>query len=337
MLYALPVSQRDAIYSWSRTFPCKITCYDNPLSTFTLQGYSQLQLSNQAKGLLITTAGVLAFTPDTLLIRLLEMDRWALLFSRGIIIAAGLTTITWLGYGKSTPDQFRQIGKAGLLVAALFTCSTTCFLSALYFTSVANTLVILSGSSMFAALYSRFFLQEPIHLRTIATMIIVIGAIGYIVSDSLGSGSLLGDMFAVCASMTMAGAFTVTRNAKSRNMIPATAVSGLFTAAIAFFPADFVSLDLYSTTLLGLLGLTLTAAFALVTIGPRYISAPEVSLLLPIETVLGPFFIWLVLGEQPSAAALFGGAVVILALTTHSLLSLRDQARTLDRTGYRKS
>lgn len=292
-----------------------------------------MQLSNQAKGLLITTAGVLAFTPDTLLIRLLEMDRWALLFYRGIIIATGLTTITLIGYGKSTPEQFRKMGKPGLLVAALYTCSTTCFLSALYFTSVANTLVILSGSSMFAAIYSRFFLKEAIQFRTIATMVIVIGAIGYIVSDGLGSGSLIGDLFAVCASMAMAGAFTVTRNAKAGNMIPATAVSGMLTAVIAFFPADFSALTLYSVTLLGLLALALTAAFALITVGPRYITAPEVSLLLPIETVLGPFFIWLVLGERPSNAALIGGTIVIGALTTHSLLSLRNQARTLDLAG----
>ena len=95
-----------------------------------------MQLSNQAKGLLITTLGVLAFTPDTLLIRLLEMDRWALLFYRGLIIASGLTLITWVSYGRSAAEQYRKMGKAGLLVAVLYTCPTTCFLSSPYFTNV---------------------------------------------------------------------------------------------------------------------------------------------------------------------------------------------------------
>lgn len=290
----------------------------------------KLQLSNQARGLLITTAGVLAISPDTLLVRLLEMDRWALLFYRGIIIAIGLSFITALLNRGKLVQQFKQIGRPGMFIALLFTVSTISFVTSLYFTSVANTLIIISSSSMFAALYSRIFLKEEIQPRTLVTMVIVIGSIGYIVSDSLGGGSLTGDLIAVVSSMAMAGAFTVTRLAKASNMIPATAISGLLTALIAFGPATFVPLDAPDLLLLISLGLCLTIAFGLLTVGPRYISAPEVSLLMPIETVLGPLLIWLVIGEVPGNGALVGGAVVILSLTVHSLLSLRAQARIMD-------
>ena len=70
-------------------------------------------------------------------------------------------------------------------------------------------------------------------------------------------------------------------------------------------------------------------ALGLLTVGPRYITAPEVSLLLPIETVVGPLIVWAVLGEKPSTAALFGGALVIAALTVHSYIGLRSQARPM--------
>lgn len=288
-----------------------------------------MKLSTQSKGLLITTAGVLAISPDTLLVRLLELEKWSLLFYRGIIVAVCLTLLTCIFHGRNTLIHFRRIGLPGLCIAVLFTGSTICFVTSLYFTSVANTLIILSASSMFAALYSRVFLQENIPHRTLVTMVIVISSIGYIVSDSLGGGSLLGDMLAVFASMFMAGAFTVTRRTRSCNMIPATALSGLLTAAITYFPANFAVLDLRSSLLLAALGIALATAFALLTLGPRYISAPEVSLLMPIETVLGPYFIWWVIGERPTNTALIGGTIVIAALTIHSILGLRSQARPI--------
>lgn len=292
--------------------------------------YIILKLSTQAKGLLITTAGVVVISPDTLLVRLLDLEKWSLIFYRGIITAVCLTLLTWLLYGRNTPAQFRRIGLPGVGIACLFTGSTICFVLSLYFTCVANTLIIVSAASMFAALYSRVFLQEAIPRRTMVTMIIVIGSIGYIVSDSLGGNSPFGDVMAVLSSMFIAGAFTVTRRTRSCNMIPATALSGLLTAVAAYFPATFVILDLRSWLLLAVLGIALAIAFALLTLGPRYISAPEVSLLMPLETVLGPLFIWLVIGEKPANAALQGGAIVIAALTIHSILGLRSQARSID-------
>lgn len=258
------------------------------------------------------------------------MDQWSLLFWRGLIIAAGLTGLTLLSYGSKSPGQFRRIGRPGILIACLFTCSTISFVTALYYTSVANTLIILSASSMFAALYSRVFLRESIAVRTWVTMIVVVAAIGLIVSNSFGSGSGVGDCFAISASMCMAGAFTVTRQAKACNMIPATALSGLLTAIIAFFPAQFEPMASRSLLLMFLLAIVLITAFALLTVGPRYITAPEVSLLMPLETVLGPLFIWLVIGERPANVALIGGSIVIVALTLHSFLSLHAQARVMD-------
>lgn len=279
--------------------------------------------------MLITTAGVLAISPDTLLVRLLEIEKWSLLFYRGIIMAVCLALLTAAFHGKKTPEQFRRIGLPGILITLLFSGSTICFVTSLYYTSVANTLIILSASSMFAALYSRLFLQERVPIRTLVTMLIVIGAIGYIVSDSLGGGSLRGDMLAVLASMLQAATFTVMRRSRAHNMIPATALSGLLTAIITFFPAEFAVLDMRSIVLLIALGLVLATAFALLTLGPRYISAPEVSLLMPLETVLGPLLIWWVIGEQPANAALIGGTIVILTLTVHSILGLRRQARAI--------
>jgi drug/metabolite transporter (DMT)-like permease len=66
----------------------------------------------------------------------------------------------------------------------------------------------------------------------------------------------------------------------------------------------------------------LPLSFGLMFIGPRYIPAPEVSLVLLLEAVLGPLWVWLALGEDPGVRTLFGGAIVLATLVVHSTISL---------------
>ena len=63
------------------------------------------------------------------------------------------------------------------------------------------------------------------------------------------------------------------------------------------------------------------------TLGPRYLAAPEVALILLLETVLGPVWVWLVIHEAPSPWALMGGAIVVITLFVHTLAGLRAERR----------
>jgi drug/metabolite transporter (DMT)-like permease len=50
------------------------------------------------------------------------------------------------------------------------------------------------------------------------------------------------------------------------------------------------------------------------TIGGRLIPAAEVALITLLEVVLGPLWVWVFLSEQPGAATLVGGAIVLGAV-----------------------
>ena len=63
----------------------------------------------------------------------------------------------------------------------------------------------------------------------------------------------------------------------------------------------------------------------MITLSPRYISAPEVSLIMRLEVLLAPFWVWLVLGEVPSIQTLIGGAIILASLTLLSVLSMRSR------------
>lgn len=63
--------------------------------------------------------------------------------------------------------------------------------------------------------------------------------------------------------------------------------------------------------------IVLTVSVWCLTIGPKYITAPEVSLYSLIETVLGPVWVWLGGYERPPIMSVYGGAALISALTIH--------------------
>jgi len=64
-------------------------------------------------------------------------------------------------------------------------------------------------------------------------------------------------------------------------------------------------------------------AFFLITLGPMRIPAAEVGMLMLLETAAGPLWVWLVLSEEPTSAALQGGTVVIATLLLHSIYQWR--------------
>ena len=283
-------------------------------------------LPDHLKGLLITTAGVLVLTPDSLLVRLIALDSWSMVFWRGFLIMTGLTLALAVYYRGETLARFRAIGRTGLAAAALLAVSSVLFILALHNTSVANTLVIVAAAPLMAAILSRVFLGETVPARTWAAILAALAGILILVSDGPRGGTLGGDLAALATAVTIAGAFTLVRRARALNMVPAAALSGGMSALIMLpiaTPLAIAPDEVWLVLVLGLI--VLPVSFGLITLGPRYLPAPEVALIMLLETVLGPFWVWLVLEETPGARALIGGAIVIGALLLHSLAALTAQ------------
>jgi drug/metabolite transporter (DMT)-like permease len=59
-------------------------------------------------------------------------------------------------------------------------------------------------------------------------------------------------------------------------------------------------------------------AYWLITTGVRHVPALQASLLLLVEPVFSPIWVWLLLREQPGALALAGGVVVVVATAIYA-------------------
>jgi drug/metabolite transporter (DMT)-like permease len=115
------------------------------------------------------------------------------------------------------------------------------------------------------------------------------------------------------------------RRSRRINMVPATAIAGLIAATVCAMFAASLSVTGRDIILLMLMGLfVLPVSFALITLAPRYLPAPEVGLVLLLETLLGPLWVWFALGERVSGLTILGGAVVVSTLVVHSALQLRE-------------
>ena len=281
--------------------------------------------ADPVKGLTLAVLGVLILTPDTLLMRLVGADAWTILFWRGLLVTVGYVVLLALRYRGGFLAAFAAIGTHGALVAVLFAINTILFVVAVATTTVANVLVIMSAAPLFAALIGRAFLGERPPPRTWLAIAVAILGIAVIVGDGLSVGTWTGDLIALAAAVALGGHFVLVRAARPVDMMPAVGLSGLLVAAVALILADSLTLTPVQFGWMALLGLIiLPVSFGLLTVAPIYLSAAEVGLVVLLETVLGPLWVWLVMGEEPSGHALIGGAVVITALVMNFALKRRS-------------
>ncbi len=268
---------------------------------------------------------VLVLTPDTLLIYLIESDPWTLIFWRGLLTALTLTVAFAVMHGRDMVKKIWEAGLPGIVAGLLFGGSTISFVMSVRLTTAANALVVVASMPLFAAVFTLIFLKENVPLRTWLAAIAGFGGIAVLFSGSLGGGALIGDLLALVTACFMAGNFVLIRRYEKISMIPAVIFSGILTTlAVASFaePAVFGSVDFLYLILMGTI--VLPVPLAIMTVAPKLIPAPEVSLVLLLETFLGPLWVWMVLKEKPAKETVIGGALLIVALIVHSILSLRE-------------
>ena len=282
--------------------------------------------SDHFKGILLTFAAVLILSPDALLVRLIQADVWTLLFWRCLLTGSMMSLFLAIRYRRQFFQSFYAIGRTGLISALMIIVGSLLFIGSLKQTAAANTLVILAAAPIFSSLLSWWLLREKIPLRTKLSIFTCFGGILLIFSGSLQNGLLLGDLMALGATAMWGSNIVIIRSGKTVNMIPANVLGNLSVAPIVYFlgaqPLLLAPADAGFLLLLGVV--VLPISFAMITLSPRYLQAPEVSLILLIETILGPIWVWLALGEVPHSRTLIAGLLILGTLLIHTLLSLRQ-------------
>lgn len=281
-------------------------------------------MNDQLKGLLLTTIGVLLVVPDSLFVRLIGVEPLVTAFWRGMTAGILVLIVLLVLQGLSGFRALFGSGWPGLIYTVLIATTTPAFVLAVDNTSVANVVFIFASMPVFAAVFSRLFLDEPIAPRMVVTMIAVLCGLAIIAygSSSTHLASWTGDLWAVYVSVAFAAALTAARKVKGISMVPAIPFAYIGAAfLLLFFVAPMQAFESNWPLFVGH-GAFIGAGACLLALGPRYISSAEVSLLVLLESVLAPILVWWVVGEDPGTFAIIGGLIVIGALLTSNAYAL---------------
>jgi len=281
-------------------------------------------LSNQYKGSLLAFIAVMLITPDSIFIRLSNIETWGMLFYRGaipfVVVLIGLIFF----YKNNLLKALLGMGYPGIFYVISFSICNITFLISIQNTNVANTLVMIAMAPMLSAILGSIFLREVPDQKTWIAIIITLISVTYIFYDSIEMGNFYGDLFGIITAFGLACNAVIARFAKDRDLVPSAVIGKLCVAIFAFLFVDSFSLvgtDLIIVPLMCVMCVAIP--FVLVTIAPRFIPAEEVNLFFLLETIIGPFWVWMVIKEQPSIETIQGGAIIILTIGIHSYLKLK--------------
>jgi drug/metabolite transporter (DMT)-like permease len=281
-----------------------------------------------ARGRLLVAAAAVCWSTGGLIARTVGTDPWTTVFWRGLFCAGFLLAVTTLREGRGTPGVLGRMGGTGFGMAVCFATASTCFIMALARTSVANVLVIQSLSPFIAGLLGWVWMGERVAGHTWVAMSVALLGSAVMVSRYFHGATALnspsGDLLAFAVALAFACAIVFLRRRPQVQMLPAAALAAVLTSLFAALPADPRSAGPGDLLLLALFGGgQLGLGMILFTAGARRIPVAEASLIAVLESVLGPLWVWLVLGENPGLPSLIGGGLVLAALTGHTAVGLR--------------
>lgn len=290
------------------------------------------------KGVALSAGGMLVISPDGLLLRLVEdAGHWQIVFLRTLGIFVSIMGFITLRYRGRTAAMVTSLGWPGVWASLGLMCANIGFVLAMLTTTVANTLVILACMPLFSAIFGWLLIRERVSPRTWASITVAILGIAVIFSGSIGGGRLLGDVFALFTAICHGFALVQLRRIGNRDTTPVIAFGGLGAALVALPLTGGLVYTLHDAVVILFQGLLqMPVAIALFMSGARFIPAAEVALFSLIETVLGPLWAWIGVGEVPGTLAVVGGMIVVGAVAGNATLGLL-RAKKRETTGLTPS
>ena len=276
--------------------------------------------------LLLVIASSVANSANGLIVRSMEAaDGWQIVFYRSWFLAGALAIVFVVQVGGRVRAALLDLRPWMVVGSLLIAAVNTSFILSITYTTVANTMFLLSGAPFFAALLGRIVLGEVVARGVWIAMSVALLGMGVMLWDGLGAGTLLGNALALVAAFGFGAFAVVLRKGRGVNMLPVVvlgAVLGGLNAALMCGGA--FAIPLHDAALLFIWGALLSGTVHVIfTWGSRHVPGAELTLLILIEFILSPMWVWLALDERPSLATLVGGAFVLAAVASRALASLR--------------
>ncbi len=262
-------------------------------------------------------------------VRMIEAANvWQILLYRSIALATFLFIIISVRSGYRPLQKIRKSGLAGAIGGASLVMAFAGGIYAIQTTSVANAMFLFAAAPFLAAFFGWIVLRESVRRATWIAMTVAIVGIAIMVLNGISLGRMAGNLSAILSACGFAIFTIALRWGKLEDMLPAVFMAGIFalitSGLVCWFMDygyDIPTNDVAIAILLGVFQVGL--GLVVYTIGSKVVPAAELALLSMTEVLLGPFWVWLFLGETAELYTLLGGSVLMLAIAGNALSGLR--------------
>jgi drug/metabolite transporter (DMT)-like permease len=264
--------------------------------------------------------GVALVSPDGLLVNAMSATVPTTLLLRGVLLAMGLLGVMKLRTGRVFRSRAWAMGWNGVAFAVFSAIGNVLFVASLRRTSVAHTLFITAAVPAITGVLGRLAQAETVPRRTWVTALGILAGVGLLVASDPGRTLLIGDLEALGAALSLSAGLLVVPRSDDARVTAAQALSAVLVAVAVIpwvAPGTVTGKDL-SLAVVGFMVL-MPAANTLILGSRRQLAAVEVSLLLLLESVLGPLWVWIGLGQRPTWQTMAAGTIILTSVAGHAL------------------
>ena len=288
-------------------------------------------------GLLLALFGALVLTPDPLFMRLSGMAGYQMVGWRGLLMGSVMLCVWALTSDNRRGEAALLLSGAGLIVVACQYANAIFFNLAIAAAPVTIVLFAVATVPIFAAFFARIVFGEPTRPATWIAIAAVLTGIGIAMFGKEAGGigidmsSAFGAMAGLCVAAIIALYFVMLRH---HAQLPFLLVMGIgvslagLTGLAVTGPTAMTDGTVWPIVVTG--AVILPLSFGSMSLASRYTHASNVSLLMLLQTVFGPLWVWWGIGEAPTPAMLLGGVIVIgsLAIYLWATERRRDAVRS---------
>ena len=285
---------------------------------------------NKISGTVLVLLGALCLSFGGIIVKSFEgANLWQILFWRQTFFSIIVALYLLIAFKKNFFKSFYTSGIPGLVAGIFLGVGFSAYVFAMYHTTVANTLFIISTETIFLALFGYIFLKEKINLVTLISIIMGMSGVLLIIGSSLSiqsSSQFFGNIIAFIMPISFAVLIVIVRKYPKVDMVPSQFIAGIFAALIGYLIAGKLSISSHDL-FLGFLAGTFQIGFGfiMITIGSRTTPAAVVGILMLTEAVFGPLWAWLFINEIPPISVIIGGGIIISAILFEFFLSPKKQ------------
>lgn len=214
--------------------------------------------------------------------------------------------------------------------AACYAATMLLYVPAVRLTTAANAILLEYLAPLHVAVLAPRFLGEPTLPRDWAALAAALGGMCLFFWGEVSAQGQAGNLLALASSLSFAGLAMCMRKIADGRQAEAI-LWGNVLSAVCCLPFYFQGPAPDATSLwwLLVLGVVQTGMpYQLYARAIRHVRAMEIILIPVMEPILNPLWVFLFLGERPSAPALAGGLLVLGAATLQGLLAARAPAGT---------